>query len=259
MLSIRIDGGTQSRVALSEEYISELAQALSEGDILPPIILFYDGSEYWLADGFHRYHAVKKRGQETIASEVKQGTRRDAILYSVGANARHGLRRTNADKRRAVETLLSDSEWTAWSDRAIARQCGVHHQMVGIVRLSLDESSSESRTYRTKHGTIAQMSIGNIGHVSSFDTFPQTECLVSSKPTRSADLVFGCPQDQERGDILAEGEAHTSIETAFSEDDEREETQEDGYPTRYATSCSPSERFHDAGQELIQTVEAGKR
>jgi RHS repeat-associated protein len=30
-------------------------------------------------------------------------------------------------------------------------------------------------------------------------------------------------------------------------------------PTRYATSCSPSERFHDAGQELIQTVEAGKR
>ena len=34
---------------------------------------------------------------------------------------------TNADKRRAVETLLNDAEWATWSDREIARQCGVHH------------------------------------------------------------------------------------------------------------------------------------
>lgn len=257
MLCIRIDGGTQSRVALSEEYISELAQALSEGDVLPPIILFYDGSEYWLADGFHRYHAVKKQEQETIASEVKQGTRRDAILYSVGANAQHGLRRTNADKRRAVETLLRDPEWTTWSDRAIARRCGVHHQMVGIVRseCSLDDSSSESRTYRTKHGTIAQMSIGNIGQISSFDTFPQTECFASHKPMRSADFVFGCSQDQERGDILAEGEAHTSIETACPEDDKTKETQEDGYlgviKRAFLTTASP----HGNGSLIDQEKE----
>lgn len=37
---------------------------------------------------------------EWMATEVLRGTKRDAILYSVGANSTHGLRRTNADKRR---------------------------------------------------------------------------------------------------------------------------------------------------------------
>lgn len=39
---------------------------------------------------------------------------REAILFIVGANASHGLRRTNADKRRTVERLLADEEWRGW-------------------------------------------------------------------------------------------------------------------------------------------------
>src|SRR5690606_22774478 len=57
-----------------------------------------------------------------------------AVLYAVGANAQHGLRRSKADKRRAVETLLLDSEWCQWSDREIARRCSVGHTLVANVR-----------------------------------------------------------------------------------------------------------------------------
>src|ERR1700722_14805947 len=74
---------------------------------------------------------------------IRQGTRRDAVLFSVGANASHGLRRTNDDKRRAVMTLLSDSEWRKWPLRKIARRCGVHHEMVGTARRSLADSASD--------------------------------------------------------------------------------------------------------------------
>ena len=77
--------------------------------------------EYWLADGFHRLAAVKKEGTGFIPVEIHPGTRRDAVLYSVGANATHGLPRTNADKRRAVLILLQDEEWAAWSDGMIAK------------------------------------------------------------------------------------------------------------------------------------------
>jgi hypothetical protein len=42
------------------------------------------------------------------------------VLYTVGANATHGLRRSNADKRRAVSMLLDDPEWAQWSNLAIA-------------------------------------------------------------------------------------------------------------------------------------------
>jgi len=47
---------------------------------------------------------------------IINGTQRDAILHSVGANATHGLRRSNQDKRKAVVTLLEDNEWCQWSD-----------------------------------------------------------------------------------------------------------------------------------------------
>ena len=59
---------------------------------------------------------------------------RDAILYSVGANAAHGLRRTQEDKRRAVELLLRDDEWSKKSNRWIADACRVDHKTVSKLR-----------------------------------------------------------------------------------------------------------------------------
>lgn len=106
-------------------------------------------------------------------TDVRQGTRRDAILYSVGANETHGLRRTNEDKRRAVMTLLSDEEWSRWSNNEIAQKCGVSHTFVNGMRSSLETVSSEQRTYNTKHGTEAVMNTANIGKPSIAPVDPQ--------------------------------------------------------------------------------------
>ena len=163
---IKIDGGTQPRCSINEEIVSEYAEAMKEGAEFPPIVAFYDGIEYWLADGFHRTHACRRAGLNEIDVDVQSGTSRDAILYSVGANAAHGQRRTNADKRKAVMTLLDDSEWSQWSDSEIARRCAVHHSTVAAARGSLAKTASDesrSRTYTTRHGTTATMNTANIG------------------------------------------------------------------------------------------------
>lgn len=131
---ISIDGGTQTRVALNEPAVAEYADALREGVKLPPVVVFFDGSAHWLADGFHRFHAHKAARKGAINVDIKPGTRRDAVLYSVGANSTHGLRRTNEDKRRAVKTMLDDAEWSTWSDHEIARQCGVSQPFVSGMR-----------------------------------------------------------------------------------------------------------------------------
>jgi hypothetical protein len=162
--SIRIDGGTQPRAALDQNVIHEYAQDILLGATFPPVTVFYDGSDYWLADGFHRYHGAKQICRETIDAEIRQGTRRDAVLYSVGTNATHGLRRTNADKRRAVETLLRDEEWSKWSNREIARQSGVDEGTVRNIRSTFTaEIPQLERHYITKHGTEATMNTANIG------------------------------------------------------------------------------------------------
>lgn len=167
---IKTDGGTQTRGVMIDGVVNDYMELL---DVLPPVVVFHDGEAYWLADGFHRLRAFEKAGQHDIPAEIRQGTRRDAILFSVGANAEHGLRRTRADKQRAVLTLLHDAEWGAWSDSEIARRCHVSHTMVATQRSSIavplgGKSSvtckvASERTYQTKHGTTATMKTAAIG------------------------------------------------------------------------------------------------
>lgn len=132
--AIRIDGGTQSRVEINNEAVSDYAEAVKVGIEFPAVVVFHDGADHWLADGFHRFHAHKQAGKASILAEVRDGTVRDAVLYSLGANRAHGLRMTNADKRKAVQTLLTDPEWSEWSDRKIADSCGVGHPFVAALR-----------------------------------------------------------------------------------------------------------------------------
>ena len=162
---IRIDGGTQPRAELNQDTVAEYAELYkATPSTMPPVTLFFDGAVYWLADGFHRYFGAKAAGKDRIAEEVTPGTLRDAILFSLSANSRHGLKRSNADKRKAVKTLLDDAEWSQWSDREIAKRCAVGYDLVADIRKSsLPETAVTERTVTTKHGTTTTMNTANIG------------------------------------------------------------------------------------------------
>jgi len=131
---IRRDEACQPRATTHLDLIEEYANALLDGAAFPPVTLFDDGVDYWLADGYHRLDAAEAAGRAEILADVQPGGQRDAILFSLSANAAHGLRRTNEDKRRAVLTMLRDQEWSTWSDREIARRCAVTHPLVISLR-----------------------------------------------------------------------------------------------------------------------------
>lgn len=140
---ISIDGGTQARVEINAATVDEYAEALTEGEKLPPVIVFFDGVNTYLADGFHRYHGNRKIGATTIECDIRTGTLLDARLFAYGANRDHGLRRTVADKRRAVAGMLADCP--DWSDRAIAKHVGVSHPFVAAVR-NPDQKARQAET-----------------------------------------------------------------------------------------------------------------
>jgi hypothetical protein len=66
------------------------------------------------------------------------------VLYSCGANHRHGIRRSNEDKRRAVIKLLEDAEWKTCSSNEIAKRWAVHHSFVEKVRAATCAVASET-------------------------------------------------------------------------------------------------------------------
>lgn len=210
--AIRTNGGTQTRVQLNAGAVKEYGEAMTEGAKLPPVTVFFDGADHWLADGFHRVQASMDIGALSIDAEIRPGNQRDARLYSAGANGAHGVQRTNEDKRKAVKALLADAEWAAWSDREIARQCKVTHPFVGLVRSSLEtlpvsqpESNEEpaSRTYKTKHGTTAQM---------------DTEGVAESNQKRANEKASA--KDSEPSGKKPEEPAATTVATPIEKHDE---------------------------------------
>ena len=107
---------------------------MTAGSVFPPIVVFHDGATYWLADGYHRLEATDEAGLKEIAAEIREGTRREAIEHACGANQDHGLRRSRADVRRAITTLVEDAEWGELANRAIAEMVGCDHKTVAAVR-----------------------------------------------------------------------------------------------------------------------------
>ena len=57
--SIKADPEIQSRQQLNKGIVKEYKEAMLGKDKFPPIIVFDDGADYWLADGFHRYYAAQ--------------------------------------------------------------------------------------------------------------------------------------------------------------------------------------------------------
>lgn len=161
--AIRLDGGTQSRVAIDELVVEDYAEAMLNGAKLPPATVFFDGTNYWLADGFHRFHAHRKIGALNIDTDLREGTLKDAMLFSYGANQNHGLRRSTADKRKAVLGMLAD--FGDWSDSKIGRYVGVDHKTVAAHRSAiLGSSQDEGRTRMVeRNGKAYPQQTGKIG------------------------------------------------------------------------------------------------
>jgi hypothetical protein len=136
--SIRVDWTINARASVRRETTLEYAEALKAGARFPPVVLFFDGEAFWLADGFHRYLAYEIAGIADIPVEIRLGTPRAAALYSAAANRLHGLRPSRSDRRKAVIRMLEDAEWARWSDQQIATLCGAAPDMVRDLRRALD-------------------------------------------------------------------------------------------------------------------------
>jgi N6-adenosine-specific RNA methylase IME4 len=165
---IRTDGGTQPREQLDGVTVSEYADAMRRGAEFPPVKVMYDGENYWLYDGFHRVQAARQIGREHIDADVDQGTKEDAQWASLGANKRHGLRRSQADKRRAIKRALK-----GWgqkkSNNQIAQHIGCSDATVLKYRRELESSSQIEKMDKrevTRNGTTYTQNTSNIGGAS---------------------------------------------------------------------------------------------
>lgn len=146
LTSLILDERVQPRQGIHAPLVREYAQAMRRGVVFTPVDVFQSDQACWVADGFHRVTAAREAGLVDIMALVRPGGLREALFYAAGCNTRHGLRRTNSDKRRVTLRLLDDAEWRTMSDPAIAEHCQVSPRFVGALR------KEREATLATTHG-----------------------------------------------------------------------------------------------------------
>lgn len=219
------DENLQPRTTLDQDTIDEYTVAVELGADFPPVVVWNTDEGYILSSGFHRVAAFEAAGKKKVNCEVREGTRRDATWHALGENKTHGLKRSNADKRRAVELALADKEWRKWSDRKIAEHCGVHPETVGNVRRQLSESDS-SPTPPTRLGAdgkerrLPSKPTANVKHAPTHDVrqfemgHSENKTIVRSVPL--VDVQEDEPEEEDEPDEeIEEEECDTDSEPYY--------------------------------------------
>jgi hypothetical protein len=115
---------------------------MARGVVFPLVEVFFDGVDYFLADGFHRYHAAEALNLPALPCIVHDGGLDDAIWFSLAANRTNGVRRKAEDVRNAIKRALVHQNAVGKSDFQIGRYIGCADTTVARVRQSLVATSA---------------------------------------------------------------------------------------------------------------------
>lgn len=120
-----------------DEYLIEMSDVLREAQttdainhIFPPVGVVWDGKVFHLFDGYYRTSAYEGNNIPAIEADIYIGNYDDAVILSYGANPAHGLRRSSADKRKAVTNALSNPLLADYTKPELAALCGVSREYV---------------------------------------------------------------------------------------------------------------------------------
>jgi hypothetical protein len=127
---IKLDWRAQPRDHVNEDVATQYGELMREGQwdyarSTGPIVVFSDGAEHWLADGFHRVLGAKAAGIAEVLCEVQPGSLRDAQWHSFSANALHGYPRGRKDVDRILRRIFEDEKWSTEPVRDIAEHTGI--------------------------------------------------------------------------------------------------------------------------------------
>jgi ParB-like chromosome segregation protein Spo0J len=129
------------------EHVKSLAATETQ---LPPIIVHR--STMRIIDGMHRLRATELRGETQITVRFFDGDDADAFVLAVKANIAHGLPLSLADRKAAVERILSSH--SQWSDRMIASVAGVSSRTVSEIRAKGAQEDARSGSRIGRDGRV---------------------------------------------------------------------------------------------------------
>jgi hypothetical protein len=162
------DGHTQHRVELDQPTIDEYTTLLQNGTALPALKVMHDADgNFWPYDGLHTLEGLVNVEAPYAICDVIEGTLEEAQDLALSVNAKHGLKRSNADKVASVTWAIAQERHKDKSNEAIARLCAVSAPFVAAIRRRLGDEQTDRTVQR--NGTSYQLKTGGLGRISLAD------------------------------------------------------------------------------------------
>ena len=154
---LNLDAAINARVEINQAVVEEYKDLFRDKEetmlqvpIVPkvnplnPCVLRAKTGGFYILDGWHRVLAAKALGLDRIVVTLYGGDRtytlEEARVLSATVNTAHGLRRSDADKRKAVTILLTDEPGR--TNDATARLAGVSPSLVAAVRREMVDAGT---------------------------------------------------------------------------------------------------------------------
>jgi len=164
MDAIRKDGGTQTRRSLDESVVRHYCALLQAETEFPPLRVWFDGTNFWLVDGFHRLAAAEKAGFKEVTAYIHHGPLEAAVWDSLSANSQHGLPRKRSEMLDVIQRALCHTNAVSLSNVEIARHLGVAEKTVRRWRRRLSSARAEDAIRQvTRNGRAYTIRTANIG------------------------------------------------------------------------------------------------
>jgi hypothetical protein len=210
---------------------------LKGGATFPPVTVFRENETLWLADGFHRWHAHQALKRDEIDIERTDGSFRDALLYSLSCNGKHGLQRNRADCRRAYEIACRNELVNPADRKAVAALLGCSGRWASDLTepsRAAAKAARDAEIIRLKESGKSNREIAS----------------VTGTPHSTVDRVVAAPE--RNSSVLGQDpvEMGTRLTTVHDVDDRNQKTSDSDQPQAGAEAVMSKEEYRDEHQKL---------
>lgn len=99
-------------VPLNEQIVAAYIQEIEPTRIFSTLKVCFDGTDYWLFDGYHRLEAMKRLGFNTCTVQIFKGSRRDAFRRYIKDKLKCEHRESQNVFKHCLRILSEDEEWS---------------------------------------------------------------------------------------------------------------------------------------------------
>jgi hypothetical protein len=103
---------------LGEQIVAALIREIEPTRSCSALKACFDGTDYWLFDGYHRLEAMKRLGFNSCLVQIYKGSRRDAFRRYIKNKLRCAHTKTF---KHCLQILSEDQEWSNLDTTELAR------------------------------------------------------------------------------------------------------------------------------------------